>query len=147
MSRYSLSLRRKITQSQRLAVDLVPKIHRFIAVWFDSVGNTNIEKVGSKEVEMFATGHDKQNITVGLCASSAGKKKLPYIIFRGKGNTAEDRQLKARKDIEINYSDNGWFNTDLTLHWLRKNFQSFSLRILQTRSLFGMLASATLLKK
>ena len=147
-SHYSLSLRRKTTQSQQLAVDLVLKIHRFIlyfrklmteksyheekiwafdetAVWFDSVGNTTIEKVGSKEVEMFTTGHDKQNITVGLCASSTGKKKLPYIIFRGKGNTAEDKQLKARKDIEINYSDNGWFNTDLTLHWLHKNFQSF----------------------
>ena len=74
---------------------------------------------------MFTTGHDKENITVGLCASSTGKKKLPYIIFRGKGNTAEDKQLKARKDIEINYSDNCWFNTDLTLHWLRKNFHSF----------------------
>ena len=74
------------------------------AVWFDRFGNTTIEKVGSKEVEMFATGHDKQNITVGPCASSAGKKKLPYIIFRGKGNTAEDKQLKARKDIEINYN-------------------------------------------
>ena len=97
------------------------------AVWFDSVGNTTIQKVGSKEVEMFTTGHDKQNITVGLCASSAGKKKLPYIIFRGKGNTAEDKQLKARKDIEINYSNIGWFNTDLTLHWLRKNFKVFSL--------------------
>ena len=74
------------------------------AVWFDRFGNTTIEKVGSNEVEMFATGHDKQNITVGPCASSAGKKKLPYIIFRGKGNTAEDKQLKARKDIEINYN-------------------------------------------
>ena len=74
------------------------------AVWFDRFGNTTIEKVGSKEVEMFATGHDKQNITVGPCASSAGKKKLPYIIFRGKGNTAEDKQLKARKHIEINYN-------------------------------------------
>ena len=148
MSRYSLSLRRKTTQSQRLAADLVPKIHRFIlyfrklmtekscneeniwafeetGVWFDSVGNTTIEKVVPKEVEMFTTGHDKQNITVELCASSAGKKKLPYIIFRGKGNTAEDKQLKAHKDIEINYSDNGWFNSNLTLHWLRKNFQSF----------------------
>ena len=148
MSRYSLSLRRKTTQSQRLPVDLVPKIHRFIlyfrkliteksyleeniwafdetAVWFDSVGNTTIEKTGSKEVEMFTTGHDKQNITVRLCVSSAGEKKLPYIVFRGKGNTAEDKQLKARRDIEVNYSDNGWFNTDLTLHWLRKNFQRF----------------------
>ena len=39
--------------------------------------------------------------------------------------TLQDKQLKARKDIEVNYSDNGWFNTDLTLHWPRKNFQSF----------------------
>ena len=137
-----------MTQSQRLAVDHIPKIHRFIlyfrklmsgkeyseeniwafdetVVWFDSVGNSIIEKIGAKEVEMFTTGHDQQNITVGLCASSVGKKKVPYIIFIGKGNTTEDKQLKARQDIEINYSDNGWFNTDLTVHWLHKNFQIF----------------------
>ena len=109
------------------------------AVWFDSVGNTTIEKTGSKEAEMFTTGHDKQNITVGLCASSAGNKKLPYIICRGKGNTAEDKHLKARKDIEVNYSDNGWFNT--------KTFKNFSQWIPQILSLFGMLTSATLLRK
>ena len=74
---------------------------------------------------MFTTGHDKRNITVGLCASTAGKKKLPYIIFRRKSNTTEDKKLKARNDIEINYSDNDWFNTDLTLHWLHKTLQSF----------------------
>ena len=95
------------------------------AVWFDTVGNSTIEKIGAHEVGMYTTGHDKQNITVGLCASSAGKKKVPYIIFRGKGNTTEDKQLMARKDIEINYSDNGWFNTDLTVDWLHKNFQIF----------------------
>ena len=44
---------------------------------------------------MFTTGHDKQNITVGLCASSAGEKKLPYITFRGKGNTEEDKEMKS----------------------------------------------------
>ena len=148
MSRYSLSLRKKTTQSQRVAADLVPKIHRFIlyfrklmnekiyheehiwacdetAVWFDGVGNTTIEKTGSQKVEMFTTGHGKQNITVDLCASSAGNKKLPYIIFRGNDNTLEDKHLKTRKDIEVNYSENGWFNTDLTLHWLHKNFQKF----------------------
>ena len=136
MSHCSLSLRRKTTQSQRLAVDLVPKIHRFILYFRKLMTEKSYHEENiwafdetvvwfEMEVEMFTTGHDKQNIAVGLCASSAGKKKLPYIIFRGQGNTAEDKQLKARRDIEINYSDNGWFNTDLILHWLRKNFQSF----------------------
>ena len=95
------------------------------AVWFDSALNTAIEKVVAKEVEMLTTGHEKQNIAVGLCASSVGEKKLPYMIIRGKGNTANDKQLKARKDIEVNYSDNGWFNNDLTLHWLHKTFKDF----------------------
>ena len=118
MTRYSLSLRRKTTQSQRLTVDFIPKIHKFIlyfrklmsekeyseeniwafdetAVWFDSVGNSTIEKIGAEEVEMFTTGHDKQNITVGRRASSAGKKKVPYIIFRGKDNTTEDKKKVA----------------------------------------------------
>ena len=117
------------------------------AVWFASVGNSTIEKTGSKQVEMFTTGHDNQNITVSLCASSAGNKKLPYISFRGKGNTAEEKHLKARKGIEVNYSDDGWFNTDIALHWLRKTFKSFSQWIPQMLSLFGMLISATLPRK
>ena len=71
------------------------------AVLFTSFRNSTIEKTGSKEVEMFTTGHDKQNITVSLCASSAGNAKLPYISFRGKGNTAEEKHLKARKGIFI----------------------------------------------
>ena len=49
-------------------------------VWIDSVANTTIEKAGSTEVEMFTTGHDKQNIKVGLCASNAGNKSC-YILF------------------------------------------------------------------
>ena len=36
------------------------------AIWFESFGNTSIEKTGSKVVEMFTTGHDKQNILVGI---------------------------------------------------------------------------------
>ena len=35
-------------------------------------------------------GHDKQNISVEFCASSAGNKKLPFIIFKGKGDTLEN---------------------------------------------------------
>ena len=62
------------------------------AVWFDSVGATTVESKGKKEVELFTTGHDKQNITAGLGASSAGNKKLPYIVFRGKGCTPEDKK-------------------------------------------------------
>ena len=94
-------------------------------VWFDSVGNSTVEKIGTKIFEMFTAGHDKQNITVGLCASSAGKKKVSYIIFRGNDNTAEDKQLKSGRDVEINFSNNGWFNTDLTLQCLHKIFQTF----------------------
>ena len=53
------------------------------------------------------------------------RKRYHISSSRGKGNTTDDKQLKANRDIEINYSDSGWFNTDLTVHWLHKNFQIF----------------------
>ena len=57
------------------------------AVWYDSVGNTTIEKIGKEDVALASTGHDKQNITVGLAYCSDGTKLKPMVVFKGKGYT------------------------------------------------------------
>ena len=139
-----MSIRKKTTQTQRLPADYIPKIQRFLlyckdklettsyssiiaydetAVWYDSVGNTTIEKVGKEDIALASTGHDKQNITVGLAYTSDGTKLKPMIVFKGKGCTAEDKLLKARKDINVVYSDNGWFNSGLIIDWIRKTLK------------------------
>ena len=50
--------------------------------------------------EKFTPGYEKQN-TTRLCASSAEKKKVSYIIFEGKGCTAEDQKVIMRKSIMV----------------------------------------------
>ena len=36
------------------------------AVWFDAVGSTTVDKGRVEDVPLTYTGHDKQNVTVGL---------------------------------------------------------------------------------
>ena len=57
---------------------------------------------------------------MALTASASGAKRLPFVLFKGKGKTAEDRELKARPDIVVAFSDNGWFNKELTIDWRQR---------------------------
>ena len=137
--RHGLTIRKKTTQTQRTPSDLVPKVVRFLlyirkvleetkyqkviaydetACWFDAVGDTTVEKVGAQDVTMASTGHEKVNVTVGLAYASDGSKLVPTIVFKGKGLTKEDKDLCKRKDINVCYSSNGWFNTELTVDWI-----------------------------
>ena len=77
------------------------------AVWFVACGSRTVDTVGEKFVSLATTGHNKQNVTVALTTAASGAK--------GKSLKAEDRTLKARRDINVAYSDHGWFNTDLTI--------------------------------
>ena len=45
-------------------------------------------------------------------------EKPPTIVFKGKGKTGEDKELKRRKDIQVVHSDNGWMNDSLTEEWV-----------------------------
>ena len=64
------------------------------AVWFDATSNRTINEIGARTISM-----DKQNVTVALTASASGANRLPFVLFKGKGKTAEDRELKARRKI------------------------------------------------
>ena len=76
------------------------------------MGDTTVEKVGAVDVIIASTGHKKVNVTVALAYASDGHKYPPCIVFKGKGLTKEDKELVKRKDINVNYSSNGWFNTE-----------------------------------
>ena len=61
-----------------------------------------------------------------MAASSDGKKKKPFIIFKGKGQAKEVKALKTKKDVDIGLSDNGWANDDIIHQWLNCNFADTS---------------------
>ena len=143
-TRFQLATRVKTHQSAKLPADLIPKLTDFLlylrsyfadhptmqagsvyamdetAVWFDSVSARTVDFVGSRTVSLALTDHDKQNVTVALTAAADGTKRLPFVVFKGKGRTSEDKLLLARRDIQVAFSDNGWFNTDLTVDWLKR---------------------------
>ena len=73
-----------------------------------------IERVGAEDIELASTGHDKQNVSVGLAYCQDGTKLKPMIVFKGKGCTKEDEELLKRNDILVTYSDNGWYNQGLS---------------------------------
>lgn len=143
MKRFNLATRLKTHQSQKTPEELVPKLIDFLlylksyfrdhpsdlanivamdetAVWFDSTSNRTVDVAGSRTVSLASTGHEKLNVTVALSAAANGDKKKPFIVFKGKGKTPEDRELKARRDIIVTYSDNGWFNDGITMEWLQR---------------------------
>ena len=152
MTRFNLSTRLKTHQSQKTPEDLMPKLIDFLlylrayyhdhpsmelsdiiamdetAVWFDSTSNRTVDVAGSRTVSLASTGHEKLNVTVALAAAASGDKKCPFIIFKGKGKTTEDRELKARRDIHVVFSDNGWFNDSLTIEWLQRVLGSLAFR-------------------
>ena len=64
---------------------------------------------------------------MALTASASGAKRLPFVFFKGKGKTAEDRELKDRRDIGVLFSDNGWFNKELTTDWCQRVMDSMAL--------------------
>lgn len=89
------------------------------AVWLDSFRRRTVEQRRAQSV-LLSTGYEKQNVTVALCKAAGGSKKLPFIISRGKGKSAEAKQLAARRDIIVAWMANGWFINSTKL-WIQKN--------------------------
>ena len=146
MEHLELMTRVKTHQSHRTPADLIPKLTDFLvfvrklfadnndlnpanifamdetAVWFDATSNRTVNAIGARTISM-----DKQNVTVALTASASGAKRLPFVLVKGKVKTAEDRELQARRDIVLAFSDNGWFNKELTIDWRQRVMGSMAL--------------------
>ena len=52
-------------------------------LYFDMIPSQSLEKRGAKEVRVKSTGAQKQQITVVLACTGAGKTLPPVIIFKG----------------------------------------------------------------
>ena len=106
MARNGLSIRQHTTQDQKTPKQLIDKLCAYIlkirrlckqmnsdlsniiakdetAVWNDMISNTTIEKHGAHSVNLKTTGHEKSKITVFLAATADGRKKKPFIVFKG----------------------------------------------------------------
>ena len=64
-------------------------------------------------------------VTVLLTATSDGKRRLPLVIFQGKGCTKEAKLLKARRDVLVYYNEKGWMDDAVAEFWINKMFNDF----------------------
>ena len=53
------------------------------AVWNGMVSSTTVEKIGSKEVNVKSTDHDKVCVSVCLTGKADGTRLKPFIVFKG----------------------------------------------------------------
>ena len=111
-----MQMRYNFKASQIYAMDETP-------VWQDMVGTTTVSKVGSQDVVLKSTGHEKARVSVCLTARADGTKLKPFIV--AKREVAILNQEFRGKCI-LASPENGWMNTPLTLEWVHKFLGSFS---------------------
>ncbi|KAI2796665.1 hypothetical protein BLOT_015676 [Blomia tropicalis] len=147
MKRHDFTIRRKTTISQKDPNDLCQKIARFILyvrkvrteesyklsdiincdetpIQIETVGSTTIDKIGSKEINLLSTGHEKQSCVVMLTAKADGTKLKPYVTFKRKRKLLDLE--KKFPQVVIGYSSNGWFDESITQDYLNKVISTFS---------------------
>ena len=135
MVRNRLSVRRRTTQGQRLPDNWEAQVNDFVSFVkqkkvgidlsqignmdevscsFDIPKNRTVDEVGSKEVEIVTTGHEKMNFTVVLCATADGLKCKPMVIFKRKTIPKE----KFPDGIVVGVNPKGWMNKEMMKFWL-----------------------------
>jgi hypothetical protein len=153
MKRNKLSNRRRTTVSQRCPQDCVQQLVSFVlyvrklkiennyklnniyacdetSVWFDCVANYTIDKVGTKEVTLKSTGHEKMRISVMLCAKANGFKCKPYVLLERKREMPE--LISKYKSLVLEFAGKIWMDDNLVEKFLDKiiGTMSFEKRLL-----------------
>lgn len=146
LSRHGFVLRRRTTVSQKVPRDSMEKIVAFILylrevrrsgnyennfifvmdetpVWVEPIATTTINKIGSREVAIKSTGHEKMRITVVLTARADGAKCKPFIVIPRKRPIKEVEEIK---EVECAYSAKSWMDDELTSDYLKRIIGSFS---------------------
>jgi transposase-like protein len=82
-------------------------------VWMDMPPKTTVDVKGKKRIVQITTGSEKKRITAVLCCSSNGMKSEPLLV---------QSQLKAVHLDNVVYQENGYMNSDLTVHWIENCF-------------------------
>lgn len=146
MNRYNLSIRQKTKIGQKLPIDLSSQLESFYKfiethhqknqyhlsqianmdetpIFFDMVGNSTVEKKGTKTIQIRTTGNDKNRFTCVLTVLADGTKLTPMVIFKGK---MLPKNLPF--NIVVKMQEKGWMNEDLMKVWFQevweKHFKS-----------------------
>ena len=149
MRRHGLSLRRRTSIGQKDPQQLINRLVSYVIharrmqmrcdfkasqinamdetpVWQDMVGTKTVSKVGSQDVVLKSTGHEKARVSVCLTARADGTKLKPFIVFKGAKCEVATLNQEFRGKCILASSENGWMNTPLTLEWVQKVLGSFS---------------------
>ena len=89
------------------------------AVWNDMISNITDEKRGAHSVNLKTTGHEKSKITVCLTATADGRKKKPFIVFKGAKREVKKLNEKFKSRCIVATSVSGWMNDELTQQFCR----------------------------
>ena len=76
--------------------------------------NTTVGKRGAHSVNMKTTGHEKSKITVCLAATDDGRKKKPFIVFKGAKREVKKLNEEFKSRYIVATSVSGWVNDELT---------------------------------
>ena len=114
-----MQMRCNFKASQIYAMDETP-------VWQDMIGTTTVSKVGSQDVVLKSTGHEKARVLVCLTARADGTKLKLFIVFKGAKREVATLNQEFHGKCILALSENGWMNTPLTLEWVQKVLGSFS---------------------
>ena len=100
------------------------------SVYRDAPGDSTIDEIGAKTVEIGSTQHDADRVAVLLCINRAGTVFTPLIIHK---STSRKKVLqfiptsvrieRGGKDIDVkmwvSYAPKGWLNGAMMVKWLQ----------------------------
>lgn len=142
-----MTLRRRTTTCQKLPHEYLDKIVNYIlnlrqlrttkryaldsiyacdetAVFYDNPRPTTVDNIGSKEVSVRSTGHEKSRVTVMLCAKANGEKCKPLILLERKRPLQSLE--KFRPHLAVVYGTSGWMDDNVCKDFLKNVVGAFS---------------------
>ena len=93
------------------------------SVWNNMVSNTTVEKIGSKEVPMILTGHNKVCVSVCLIETADRTILKFFIVFEEA--TRDSKALHEEFHRQLASSAKGWMNEELVLLGVTKFWVNF----------------------
>ena len=86
-------------------------------IWFDMVGKTTIEFVGTKSIDLLTSGHDKTRFTVLLTIAAHGFCLDAYVVFKGLKKVPNCR---IPPNVVVSVNESGSMDRRLMVDYLRK---------------------------
>jgi hypothetical protein len=102
-----------------------------VPISFDMAGNYTVEKIGTQDIKITTTGHEKCFFTVVLCVTADGRKCDPLAIFKRKTIPKE----KFPKGVVVKINSKGWMNQEMFSEWLDEVWRRRKNSFFNTKSL------------